>query len=128
MEVIKQFINAGETAGLVFIAIGIIVGVFKQYWLIAGVNTASKKELEKIDTEYVGKYFGIFTGVFGITLFFTPFILRRLDLMKYYHYFKIIEILVFVVFMFLYGHLKKDRIYKKNSSVKRTDNGKFINC
>ena len=115
MEVIRQFIKAGETAGLVFMAIGLVVGVFKQYWLIAGVNIASKKELEKIDMKYVGKYFGIFCGVFGVILFFTPFILRCLDLIKYHHYFIMSEVLTFVVFMFVYGHLKKNRIYKKNN-------------
>ena len=69
MEAIKQFIMSGEKIGLIFFAMGIIIGVFKQHWLIAGVNTASKEELTKIDLEYVGKYFGIFSGVFGVILF-----------------------------------------------------------
>ncbi len=113
IDVIKQVIVSGETAGLVFIAIAIIIGVFKQHWLIAGVNTASKKELAKIDLEYVGKYFGIFFGIFGLILFVAPIIFRYLNIVKYYHYFIPIITIAFVAFMFLYGHIKKDRIYKR---------------
>ena len=114
MEAIKQFIMSGNYMGLIFIAAGILVGVFKQYWLIAGVNTASKKDLEMIDLEYVGKYFGIFFGVFGIILFFMPIIFRFLNLMKFGVFFFIISVFAFVIFLFVFGHIKKDRIYKKN--------------
>ena len=97
----------------------IIFRLFKQYWLIAGVNTASKKELKKMDVEYVGKYFGIFCGVFGLFFFFTPFILRYFEITKYHLHFVITEIVLFVVFVFLFGHFKKDRIYKTKNQIEK---------
>ena len=71
INVIKQVITSSDITfvaiGLLFIIIAIVVGVFKQYWLIAGVNTAPKKELEKIDLEYVGKYF-VLNEIISFTL------------------------------------------------------------
>ena len=118
MEVTKQVFKSGDiwvaVVGLLFIVIAIVIGVFKQYWLIAGVNTAPKKELEKIDLEYVGKYCGIFLGILGLSFMLSPFIFRYLNIMNYFHYFIPITTFAFVGFMFLYGYLKKGRIYKKN--------------
>jgi len=37
--------------GFILIVLGILAGVFKQYWFIAGVNTMSKKKLNKIDMD-----------------------------------------------------------------------------
>ena len=120
MEVIKQVFKSGDiwvvVIGLLIIIIAIMIGVFKQYWLIAGVNTTPKKELEKIDLEYVEKYFGIFFGIFGLSLMLSPFIFRHFNIMNYFHYFIPITTFAFAGFMFLYGHLKKDRIYKKKTS------------
>ena len=120
MEVIKQVFKSGDiwvvVVGLLIIIIAIVIGVFKQYWLIAGVNTAPKKELEKIDLEYIGKYFGIFLGIYGLSLMLSPLIFRYLNIMNYFHYYIPITTFAFVVFMFLYGHLKRDRIYKKMTS------------
>ena len=117
MEAIKQFIMSGEIPGLLFVALGVIVGVFKQHWLIAGVNAASSKELEKVDIVYVRKYFGIFCGGFGALLFFSPFVFRYLDIMMYYHSFRSASHPVFVLFLFLYGFIKRDRIHKKNDKI-----------
>ena len=120
MGVIKLVFKSGDiwvaVVGLLFIIIAIVIGVFKQDWLIAGVNTTPKKELEKIDLEYVGKYFGIFFGIFGLSLMLSPFIFRYLNIMNYFHYYIPITTFAFVGFMYLYGYLKKDRIYKKMTS------------
>jgi len=43
---------------IIFILFGILIKYFKQYWLIAGYNTASKKEKEKIDIEKLGSFIG----------------------------------------------------------------------
>ena len=117
MDIIKQVLSSLDVEaliiGLLFIVIGIVVGVFKQYWLIAGVNTAPKKELEKIDLNYVGKYFGIFCGGLGVILIVGQFVFLYFNIRGYMTIFFPIMILLFVVFLFTYGHLKKDRIYKK---------------
>ena len=115
---IKQFFKYVEIGsilmGLVFIVIAIVVGVFKQYWLIGGVITTPEKELKKIDLDYVGKYFGIFFGVFGAIVILATIICGYLNIMKYFHRFMPVAILAFVASLFLFGHTKKDRIYKKN--------------
>ena len=117
MEVFKQVINFGDVKispiGLLFIVIAIMIGVFKQYWLIAGVNTTSKRELEKIDLEYVGKYMSIFLGIFGLSYIIIPSIFRYFNIFEYYRYFMVFAPFVFVAFLFIFGHLKKDKIYKK---------------
>ena len=114
MDIIKQVISShGAIAGFICLILGIVVGVFKQYWLIAGVNTAPKKELDKIDLDYVGKYFGISIGTLGIILIAGQFVFLYFNIRGYMTIFFPIMILLFVVFMFTYGHYKKDRIYKK---------------
>ena len=117
MEVFKQVINFGDVkispVGLFFIFTAIMIGVFKQYWLIAGVNTTSKKELEKIDLEYLGKYMGIFLGIFGLSLTISPFVFRYFNIFEYYRYFMVFAPFIFVAFLFIYSYLKKDKIYKK---------------
>jgi len=114
--VVKQVITPDIASfiwiGLGFVLLAIVIGVFKQYWLIAGVNTMSKKEKEKIDLEYVGKYFGIFMGIMGFIFLITPFIFRFLNIMDYLPYFLFIAVIAWVVFLFLYGHHKRNRIYK----------------
>ena len=118
-EIINFFKNVEITpvaVGLLFVVIAIVVGVFKQYWLIAGVNTTPKEKLAKMDLDYVGKYFGIFFGVFGGIIILSVFICTYFNVMSYFHRFMGIAIVVFCAFLFLYGHIKKDRIYKKNDS------------
>ncbi|WP_192930307.1 DUF3784 domain-containing protein [Alkaliphilus pronyensis] len=43
---------------MLLIVFGILIKYFKQYWLIAGYNTASKEEQEKIDIEKLGRFIG----------------------------------------------------------------------
>ena len=109
----------GIISGVICIAIGISVGVFKQYQLIAGVNTMSKKGLEKIDLEYVGKYFGISFGILGVILLISPFIFKYIDLMKYHSIFFFFTIIGFVLFLFLFGQEKKNKIYKNYTTMRR---------
>ena len=113
MDIIKQIVKSGDTAGLFFIAIAIIVGVFKFYGLMAGI-TDSEEEREKYDLDYMGKCFGIFIGIGGLGMFFAPFICRYFDIMNYYHYFKAIILFTPVAVMFLYVYvIKKDRIFRR---------------
>ena len=118
MEVIKQVITSGDVVvvglGLLCIIGAIAIGVFKQYWLIAGVNTTPKKELEKYDLEYIGKYFGIFFGIFGSIYMLSPFLFRYLNIMKYFHYLMLITPFAFCAFILLYFYvIKKDKVFKK---------------
>ena len=126
IEVIKQVIATPEDGGIVFAAIGLliivmgglIIGVFKQYNLIAGVNTAPKKELEKIDLEYVGKWMGIYSGIFGFIMVIYPFIFKYLNISKYNDYVFGFVLLTYCAFLFLHIHFfKKDRTYKKSERI-----------
>ena len=119
IEGIKQVIPFWDVhfkVGLLFIVLGIIIGVFKQYWLIAGVNTMSKKKKKNIDLAYLGKYFGLFSVVFGFLTIFCSILFIHLD-MKYEYRALFFHIITFgfVVFIFWYFYgLKKDRVFKKN--------------
>ena len=94
-----------------------MVGVFKQTWLIAGVNTMSKEKKAKMDLEYVAKYFGLFFGIFGGIMIIAVFICAYLNVMNFFHRFMPVAILVFCAFLFLYGTvIKKDRIYNKEAA------------
>ena len=119
MDIIKQTLGSDDIKfviiGLILILIAILIGVFKKYWLIGGINTMPKKELAKIDLDYLVKWFGIFMGIFGFIIFLSPFIFRYLNIMKYLSLFFGISTLVFGIFLIWYLRVfKKDRIYKKN--------------
>jgi hypothetical protein len=51
--------------GVFFIAMGLVVHVFKGYFLIAGYNTMSKEKKAKVDTEGLGRLMGIYSYVNG---------------------------------------------------------------
>ena len=117
IEILKQIINPRDIVvvgiGLLFIFLAILIGVFKQHWLIAGVSIAPKEELEKIDLEYIGKYFGISLGTLGFGLFLCPLVFTYFEITKFYDYFLISSVFSFTIFLFVFGAIKKDRIYKK---------------
>ena len=112
IEVLKQAIEV--KIGLVCIVIAIVVGVFKQHWLIAGVNTMSKKELAKIDLDYLTKYFGLFFAIFGLLMMLSPFLLDFLNLNEHRYLIMTVGTLLFCIFLILWLNvIKKDRIYNK---------------
>jgi hypothetical protein len=109
--------------GLLFIVIAIVVGVFKQSWLIAGVNTMSKKEKEKMDLDYLAKQFGICFGIFGMFMVLIPFLYNLLNL-NHGHRAIIMMIAIFSFCGFLIVWLnvvKKDRIYNKKTTEQSQD-------
>ena len=115
MDFIRQVISNFKPdliCGSVALIIGIIVPTFRLYWLIAGVNTASKEELRKIDLKYVGKYFGIFIGGLGLLLILNPFIFSYLGLKSYVGFVQVITIFSVVALMFIFGSIKANRINK----------------
>ena len=120
MDIIIGFIKQKEViAGLSFIVIGIVVGVFKQYQFIAGLNTVSgmtKKELDKIDLDYVTKYFGLFFGVLGLLMVLSPFIYDFLgvkhEVRNGIFPFAIVSVCVFIILFF--NVFKRKRVYKKD--------------
>ena len=99
-------------SGSALLILGIIIPTFRLYWLIAGVNMASKEELRKIDLKYVGKYFGIFIGGLGLLLILNPFIFSYLELKSYVKFAQLISIFSVVGFMFVFGSIKENRINK----------------
>ena len=107
MDFISQVISNFKPdliSGSALLILGIIIPTFRLYWLIAGVNTASKEELRKIDLKYVGKYFGIFMGGLGLLLILNPFIFSYLGLNSYVKFAQLITILAVVGFMFIFGY------------------------
>jgi hypothetical protein len=118
VNIIEQVIKSEGVVfvglGLLFILIAIVVGVFKQTWLIAGINTTPKEKLAKMDLEYVAKYFGLFFGIFGGIVIISPFIFAYLGFMNYFHGFFITSTLGFCTFLILYFNVfKRKRIYSK---------------
>ncbi|MDR1156529.1 MAG: DUF3784 domain-containing protein [Bacteroidales bacterium] len=117
MDKIADYIKQPDVImGLFFIVIGIVVGVFKQYWLIAGVNTMSGKKLAKIDLDYLTKYFGLFFGVFGLLMVLSPLLFDYFSVTHGVRYSIVwISVISFVVFILLYFNvIKRNRVYKKN--------------
>ena len=112
IDFIKQVISSGERGGLFFIVIGIIVGAFNFYELIAGTETISKKELAKIDLNYLCKSFGILISIFGLLVFLRPFLFANRTIAG------IVEISYLVFMVLFFRVIKRDRIYNKNGSVR----------
>jgi hypothetical protein len=115
MDLIRQVISDFKPdliVGSALIILGLIIPVFRLYWLIAGVNTAPKEELRKIDLKYVGKYFGIFIGGLGLLQILNPFILSYFGLKSYVRFAQPITVISVIIFMYIFGAIKKNRIYK----------------
>jgi uncharacterized membrane protein YphA (DoxX/SURF4 family) len=51
--------------GVLFIAIGLAVHVFKKYFLIAGYNTMSKEKKANVDIESLARLMGLYSYVNG---------------------------------------------------------------
>jgi hypothetical protein len=120
VNIIEQVSKSGGFVfvgiGLLFILIAVVVGVFKQTWLIAGVNTMPKEKLAKMDLDYLGKYFGLFFGLFGGIVVISPFIFAYLSIMKYFPGFFMVATLGFCAFVILYFNvIKRKRIYNKHT-------------
>ena len=121
VNIFEQIIKSNDVVvlgiGLLFILIAIVVGVFKQTWLIAGVNTTPKEKLAKMDLDYLAKYFGLFFGIFGGIMILGVFICTYLNIMNYFHRSMPIAILVFCAFIILFFNvIKRKRIYKKEDT------------
>jgi len=116
MDIIINYVKqVNFIIGLIFTLIGIIVGVFKQYWLIAGLNTKTGSELAEIDLDYVTKYFGIFFGVLGLFLMLCPLVFNYFEVNENEQT-KVIMIAVVSVVLFIplyFNVIKRKRVYKK---------------
>ena len=116
MDEILVYIKRSDVIfGLLIIVAGILAGVFKQYWFIAGVNTMSKKELAKIDLDYVTKFSGICFCIIGLFLVLTPFLFDHFNIKN--ELITPIVIISIVLFMVLYLNIfKRKRIYNKKDT------------
>ena len=86
INVIEQVINSKNVGvvimGLLFIVIGILIGVYKQTWLIAGSSALSYMEEEVVD--YLAIFFGLFLGFLGGFMSLGVFICTYFDSMDYF--------------------------------------------
>jgi len=117
MDFIRQVISDFKPdliMGLVLLLLGIIVPAFRLYWLIAGVNTASKELSKNIDYKYVGKYFGIFIGGLGFLLILIPFIFSYFGFKTFAQSALPFVIIIVVGFMLAFGSIKKNRINRQD--------------
>jgi len=120
INAIKQVITSPDVSfiaiGLLFIVFGVLAGVFKQYWFIAGVNCTSKKELAKMDLNYLCKYFGIFMCALGLFIVLSTFSYEYFSLKYEWRAFIFMTVLLsFCIFMIWFFNVKKkSRIYKKD--------------
>jgi len=113
-QVIKSDGIVAIGAGLLFIIIAIVVGVFKQTWLISGINTMSKEKKAQMDLDYIAKYFGLFFGIFGGIIILGVFICTYFNVMNYFQHFMPIAIIVFCAFIILFFNvIKRKRIFNK---------------
>lgn len=118
VNIIEQVFNSQDVTfvaiGLLFVLIAIVVGVFKQTWLIAGINTMSKEKRDTMNMDYVAKYVGLFFGIFGGIMILSVFICTYLNVMNYFNRLITIAIVSFCVFLILYFNVfKRKRIYNK---------------
>ena len=82
-DTIKQVITSSDafvaSIGLFILAAQILVGVFKQNWLMLFTGS-----------EYLGKKRGLIsTGIFGFILFLSPFVFVYFNIQSYYFQFVI---------------------------------------
>ena len=120
MDFVKRVIN--DNVSVMFIAVGllltviaILIGVFKQHCLIAGVNTMSEKEKAKFDLDFLGKYYGLFLGLLGLFVIFSQFVFIPIE-MKLENRIAIIlsVFLIWIIFIGWYFYIfKEDCTYKK---------------
>jgi hypothetical protein len=116
MDFVKQVISDFKIdliVGSGIVLMGVIVPVFRLYWLIAGINTTPKEELKKMDLKYIGKYFGICMSVLGFLMILNPFVFSYFGLKQYIPFIQLITVFAVVGFMFVFGRIKKNRIYKQ---------------
>lgn len=95
---------------IAFIFLGLLIGLGKQYWLIAGYNTASKKEKVKVNIEAFGKFMMKVFIAMALIIATGTFIAQYLETKWVNEW--IIPIAVFpgVTFLLIRGNSKK---YKK---------------
>jgi len=76
----KQINAENLVMGLVFILLGVAIGVFKITWLIAGSSALSYMDEEVVD--YIAIFFGLFLGSLGGFFILSAF---NLDIINYLH-------------------------------------------
>ena len=69
-------------SGVFLIVMGLLVHVFKWYFLISGYNTMSKEKKAKVNTEGLGRLIGMYSYVNG-GVFIVLGVLHALDLKQY---------------------------------------------
>ena len=100
--------------GLLIIFTGVIVPIFKMWWLIAGLNTMPKESRDKMDLRYIERYFGIFFVSMGVLLTLNPFFWVWLEKPNYLGKSAILIILLHIITMFIFGGLKRKKINPQN--------------
>ena len=114
METIKHILTDNLVIliiGLSFVTIGIIVPKFKLYWLIAGLNGLSKKELERFNLRYIEKYFGTFMLILGLLTIINPFLWTAMQRQGNILPTFLVVTVGTIILMFIIGGINRRKIY-----------------
>jgi hypothetical protein len=96
--------------GLLIILIAIAVGVYKQTWLIAGINTISREKKARLDLNYLCKYFGVFFGMLGGIIIVGMLVCAYFGILDFYHrsmFFVVVGLCLFPILDFYVFRRKK---------------------
>jgi hypothetical protein len=97
--------------GIVFLTVGIIIPRFRMYWLIAGLNGLSKKELEKFNLRYIEKRFGAMMSFLGILTMINPLLLTYIGKAEFILRTFLVTLLVVTVLGAIAGYVSRKKIY-----------------
>jgi uncharacterized membrane protein len=96
--------------GLLIILIAIVVGVYKQTWLIAGVNTMSREKKARFNLDYLCKFVGWILGVLGGLMVVGMLVCAFFDILDYYNKvmpFVVIGLCAYLILSFYVFNKKK---------------------
>jgi hypothetical protein len=111
LQIISEF-KVDLIIGLFLLTLAIIIPVFRLYWLIAGINAASEKDLRKCNKEYLGKFFGLFMGLMGLLIILNPFIFSSLGLKASLSTIQASSIVLIIILMFVVGRINRKKFIK----------------
>jgi len=90
---------------VLFVILGIIFSTGKGAFLIAGYNTASKKEKEKYDEKALCKFMG--KGMFGLAFSTLLWALSDIYAIKWLFYVGLVLYIIVIIFIIVYANTSK---------------------
>lgn len=96
--------------GFLLIGTGVAISKYKWYWLIAGYNTSSKEEKEKVDIEQLAKHMGRLCYIMAVGIWMTGLLV---------HFFEIpVSISTIVMSIIIFGYIIYMQKFDSSEDVK----------